>query len=110
MKLLVDQNLPRSLVKHFALEFPDSIHVHQLGLADSPDRAVWEHAQENGFTIITKDSDYQQLSFLLGQPPKVIWLACGNCSVSSIIALIRNHEPTIKQFEKDFETALLVVR
>ncbi|MEI6233572.1 MAG: DUF5615 family PIN-like protein [Planctomycetota bacterium] len=45
MKLLFDQNLsPRLAVKLSDL-FPGSAHVQALGLADVPDKSVWDFAR-----------------------------------------------------------------
>ena len=42
------------------------------------DLAIWNYAKEQGFVIVTKDSDFHELSLVFGNPPKVIWLKCGN--------------------------------
>lgn len=110
MKLLIDQNLPRSLVDHFSAEFPGSIHITSLALDEAADETLWAHARANGFIIITKDSDFQQLSYLLGPPPKVIWLRCGNRSVEQIVRLILENLPTLQSFEQDPTAALLALR
>lgn len=87
MKLLFDQNLPRSLVKRFDESFPDSAHVVTLGLSTATDASIYEHARDNGYAIVSKDSDFRQLSFVLGAPPKVIWLRVGNSSVTELVEI-----------------------
>jgi len=74
VKLLFDQNLPHRLVGMLASVFPDSSHVRHFALQSAPDEAIWELAQQQGFTIVSKDSEFHQRSFLLGFPPKVIWV------------------------------------
>lgn len=82
MKFLLDQNLPRSLLKGLRTTFPGSDHVRNLGLdSGTTDRAIFDYAGEHGFTILSKDSDFRQLSFVYGAPPKIVWLRIGNCSV-----------------------------
>jgi len=39
---------------------------------------VWQYAKDNNFIIVTKDSDFYDLSLVQGSPPKVIWLQSGN--------------------------------
>jgi len=78
MKLLFDQNLSFKLVDRLADLFPDSDQVRRLGLDQADDRAIWEHAKRSGFVLVTQDSDFADLAALLGPPPKVIWLRCGN--------------------------------
>ena len=74
MKLLFDQNLSPKLVKRLANLFPDSSHVQSEGLDCAGDDKVWEHARLNGFALVTKDEDFNNLSVVRGWPPKVIWL------------------------------------
>ena len=40
---------------------------------------IWNYARDNGLTIVSKDSDFHRMSFVLGAPPQVIWLRVGNC-------------------------------
>lgn len=98
MKLLFDENLSPKLPRMIAAHFPQSVHVRECGLLGHPDEAVWEYARSNGFAIISKDSDFQQRSFLYGHPPKVIWLRIGNCSREQVIRLILNHEQDLREF------------
>ena len=84
MKLLFDQNLAPNLVRKIAGVFPESTHVFLIGLDCEDDRVVRKYAEEHDFVIVTKDSDYSDLSTLLGYPPKVIWIRRGNCSTATI--------------------------
>jgi predicted nuclease of predicted toxin-antitoxin system len=74
MKLLFDENLSYKLARLLADLFPDSIHVRDVGLKAAEDSEIWKYAQDNSFIICSKDSDLHQRSFLLGFPPKVIWV------------------------------------
>lgn len=69
MKLLFDENLSPELVVALADIFQESAHVREVGLKSSNDRKVWDYAAETGYTIITKDADFRQRSFLFGPPP-----------------------------------------
>ena len=84
MKLLLDRNISRKLVSPLRQEFPDSAHVAELGLAQSTDRQIWDYAGQNDYVIVSKDSDFRQLAFLFGPPPKAVWLDVGNVSSSKI--------------------------
>ena len=45
-------------VTALAALFPDSIHVFDTGLARfTSDEAIWEFARNNGFVIVTADSE-----------------------------------------------------
>jgi predicted nuclease of predicted toxin-antitoxin system len=109
MKLLFDQNLSRRLVAMLAEEFPGSAHVVSLGLDTSTDREVWEFAGENDFVVVSKDSDFRQLAFLLGPPPKVVWLRLGNCTTATITNTLRSHLGSIARFVAEEQEALLVL-
>ena len=101
MILLFDQNLSHRLVQSLADIFPNSEHVRNAGLVRADDDAVWKHAAAEGFSIVSKDSDFHQLSFLRGHPPKVVWVRQGNCSTSEIESLLRQHEADLRAFEQD---------
>lgn len=82
MKLLFDENLSSSLVAQLQSEFPDSTHVDLIGMRGIADRGIWNYAGANAFVIVSKDNDFRQLSFLLGPPPKVIWLSVGKAGTA----------------------------
>lgn len=109
MKLLFDQNLSRRLVPTLEAEFPGSAHVAALALDTATDRQVWEHAGQHNFIIVSKDSDFRQLAFLLGPPPKVVWLRLGNCTTATIAETLRAHVDPIARFAGSAEEALLVL-
>ena len=109
MRLLFDQNLSRRLVALLADDFPDSSHVSLVELATSTDREVWEYARDHGYAIASKDSDFGQLAFLYGHPPKVIWLRVGNRSVEALEAVLRAAAPAIHTLGEDEDAAELAV-
>ena len=71
MKLLFDENLSPRLVADLTSEFPESLHFRDIGLERAVDESIWSYARDNGFVIVSKDSDFHQLSFLFGHPPLV---------------------------------------
>ena len=101
MKLLFDQNLSPKLVNRLADLFPNSSHVQSAGLDCADDNQVWEHARLNGFAIVTKDADYNNLTVVRGSPPKVIWLLLGNCTTAQMEAVFRARFADIEAFDKD---------
>lgn len=109
MKLLFDENLSPKLVTAFADIFPDSAHVDRVGLGSEPDNEVWEYAKDNGFVLVSKDSDFYDKSALYGHPPKVIWIRRGNCSNRKIQFLIRNKADAIIAFENSPELSCIEI-
>lgn len=108
MKLLFDQNLAPSLVRRLVDEYPDSAHTFTLGLGQADDREIWEYARDHGFAIVSKDSDFHQLSVKEGPPPKVLWVRLGNCSVDDIAGILRARLKDLEQFDAG-EDAFLVL-
>ena len=105
MKLLFDQNLCFKLCNRLADLFPDSNQVRRAGLEKADDRAIWEFAKTNGFTIVSQDSDFADMAALYGSPPKVIWLRCGNQTSEFIEKLFRDHANAIIAFAADSSAA-----
>jgi predicted nuclease of predicted toxin-antitoxin system len=101
MRFLFDQNLSPKLVLLLADQFPNSMHVRDVGLEAADDQSVWNYAGSQGLVIVSKDSDMHQRSFLFGAPPKVVWVRLGNCSTSDVADLLRRHVQTLEQFEAD---------
>ncbi len=109
MKLLFDQNLSRRLVRLLDNEFPGSRHVSDLGLDTATDQTIWEYAADHGYVIVSKDSDFRQLAFLRGPPPKAIWVQLGNASTRDILRVLSDHSNVISSFGDHDEEALLVI-
>ena len=78
MKLLLDENLSRRIVSLIASHYPGTSQVALLGLERASDIALWAYARQHDFIIVTKDSDFVDLSTVYGQPPKVVLLKTGN--------------------------------
>jgi predicted nuclease of predicted toxin-antitoxin system len=109
MKLLFDQNLSFKLCQTIADLFPESSHVRLLRLSEMNDRAVWDYAKANGFSIVSQDADFAEMAALLGAPPKVIWLRAGNRTTEAISTLMRRHAELIVAFGDDNDTACLEI-
>jgi len=50
---------------------------------------------------VSLDADFAEIAALLGPPPKVIWLRCGNQSTAVVEDILRSHADAIKAFETD---------
>ena len=109
MKLLFDQNVSDRIIPRVADLFPESAHIKSVSLKEADDSIVWEWAKQNGFTIVSKDTDFYQRAIVLGHPPKLIWLRVGNCPTRLIIALLRTRHEIIRQFIESETESLLVL-
>jgi predicted nuclease of predicted toxin-antitoxin system len=109
VKLLLDQNLSPRLARTLALLYPGITHVRDVGLQSADDAVVWDYAAVHGFVIVSKDADFHQRSFLLGAPPKVVWIRQGNCSTAEIEAILRDRHDELLAFAQDELGAFLVL-
>jgi predicted nuclease of predicted toxin-antitoxin system len=109
MKLLFDENLSPNLPRRLRDLFPDSLHVRDVGMKATIDPVVWDYSKDNDLMIVSKDSDMHDLSLVLGNPPKVIWIRLGNCSTSQVENLLRREFDAIKSFYADGDLSLLAL-
>ena len=109
MKLLFDNNLSHKLVPRVHDLFPGSSHVMTEELDEHEDKFIWEFAKENGFTIITKDSDFNELLLVNGYPPQVIWIRIGNCKIADIERIIRSNVIILTNFHRGQESGILEI-
>ena len=109
MKLLLDQNLSFRLLEGLEAAYPGSTQVRFVGLEQTDDLTIWRFAKENGFTIVTNDSDFHEISLVYGEPPKVIWLKCGNKPKWYVLGLLINNQDKIEAFHKEQESSCLEI-
>ncbi len=110
MKLLLDENLSRRLVRRLADLFPESIHVASAGLLQAHDFVTWEYARSEGFSLVTADADFYELATTLGPPPKVIWLRGCDYPTAQAEELIRSQAMRIAEFLEDSDCAVLILQ
>jgi predicted nuclease of predicted toxin-antitoxin system len=109
VKLLFDQNISFRLIAKIQDIFPESKQVREFGLENSNDKKIWEYAKENGYSIVTFDSDFYEFSVLYEFPPKIIWLRTGNLTTPAIEKLIRANQKNIESFIEDKELSCIEI-
>lgn len=109
MRLLFDQNRSHRLKDLLNDLFPDSLHVRDAGLGLSTDLEIWEYAKAHCFTIVSKDSDFRQLSFTHSHAPKAIWLRRVNCTTTQIASTVRKSYEAVLAFNDDPEGSFLAL-
>ena len=101
VKLLFDHNLSQRLSARLQDLFPGSLHIREVLARRTPDESIWFYAKDNEFVVVSKDSDYRDLSIRLGYPPKVILIRNGNSPVAVVESLLRDNYDEIIAFEQD---------
>jgi predicted nuclease of predicted toxin-antitoxin system len=109
MKLLLDENLSPNIAHRLQDLFPGSHHVHDCGLGTADDEIIWEYALSNGYTIVSKDSDFYDRALLRGSPPKVVWVRAGNRSNQEIESILRSMSTEIEALEGASEATLTIL-
>ena len=109
MKLLFDENLSRKLVVRLAELYPESAHVAEADLLESPDREIGEFAKAGNFVIVSTDSDFYELATTIGPPPKVVWLRRWTHPTRDAERLLRREATRITEFAADPELGVLVL-
>ena len=98
MKLLFDQNISHRILKHLPEIFTGSTSVKGEGLLNADDEEIWEYAKKKGYTIITQDSDFNDLNSLNGFPPKIVWVRTGNLSTKQLVDILVGRFSDIEGF------------
>ena len=83
--------------------------MRELGLDRADDSRIWEFAREEGFTIVSKDTDFYQRSVLFGHPPKVIWVSLGNCTTDEVWGALESAVGMIEEFVADEDRSFLAL-
>jgi predicted nuclease of predicted toxin-antitoxin system len=109
VKLLLDENLSDRVVTQILDLYPGSAHIKSHGLSQAGDTQIWSFAQQDGFTIVSKDADFHQRSLLFGHPPKLVFLRVGNCPTNRITALLRDCHVRLLGFDADPGASILVL-
>jgi predicted nuclease of predicted toxin-antitoxin system len=109
VKLLFDQNLSPRLVDLLVDVFPESSHVQSVNLDRASDDVVWRFAREHGYTIVTKDSDFQERSQVARSAPCVVWIRRGNSSTADIEAMLRKHSDAIGGLGREQAAEFLIL-
>ncbi len=99
MKLLLDENLSWRMIKKLKPFFEEVDHVSKLKIIQpADDISIWNYAKKNGFTIISKDDDFEKIVLLRKSPPKLIYLKTYNLDTQKLIDLIVKNTDKISEF------------
>jgi predicted nuclease of predicted toxin-antitoxin system len=97
MKILLDAQLPRSLVPLLKAEDCDTLHT--LDLPDgnrTTDTTISGLADQQGRVVFSKDADFIQSHLLQATPKKLLVIATGNIRNPELAQLVLQTLPSLK--------------
>jgi predicted nuclease of predicted toxin-antitoxin system len=84
--LLLDNNLPPSLVTWLGARGVEALHIRALGLDQAPDSRIVNEAKKRGWVVATKDVDFRDSALRRGA--SVILIRSGNLTGARFLAWI----------------------
>lgn len=94
MIIWLDAQLSPSIARWLTATFSiEALAVDDIGLRYAGDREIYLAAREAGAVVMTKDRDFLFLQDVLGPPPQVIWITCGNTSNAYLKGLCESTIP-----------------
>ena len=110
MKLLLDENLSWRMIKKLTLHFTEVVHASELKIIQpADDSSIWNYAKKNGFTIISKDDDFEKIVLLRKAPPKLIYLKTYNLDTNKLTDLIIKNKDKIVEFDNSKENDIFEI-
>ncbi|MDQ2707471.1 MAG: DUF5615 family PIN-like protein [Actinomycetota bacterium] len=97
MRLLLDANLSPALIGPLEQAGHHAVHVVDLGLLSASDAVILRRAADDGYTVITADSDFPtMLALHSAATPSVVHLRNINeLSLQALAALLIENLPTV---------------
>jgi predicted nuclease of predicted toxin-antitoxin system len=93
VRIIIDQQLPPLLAGWFRDQGLDAVHVRELGMSSAPDTDIWAEAARDDAVILSRDEDFVGLTRAGGA--RLVWIRVGNCSNTTLLAMIEANWPTI---------------
>jgi len=105
MKILCDIHISIKITKLFASKGISSVHVNDiLNKWFTSDIKIGDFADENDFTVITKDSDFKNSHFIKKSPKKLIKINLGNISTVRLLEIFESCYTLItEKFDSNLE-------
>jgi predicted nuclease of predicted toxin-antitoxin system len=97
------------LVPFLQHDYPGSNQVVLLGMQSATDQEVWQKAKDDDYVIVTRDADFQELSLVWGQPPKVIRLKTLNQTRAITLKLLIESRDVIAESLLDQDLAAIEI-
>ena len=103
MKVLCDVHIARKVVRYFNKEGIEAIHINDiLDSWHTKDNKIAGYADQEGYTVMTKDNDFKNSHLLKQSPRRLLMITLGNISTSKLIGILeKNLELLQEKFEKE---------
>lgn len=99
MQFLIDVNLPY----WFRLWNSDNYtHVKDLDRTWG-DHKIWEYAEKNHLTIVTKDADFSHKMMYQKPPPRVIHIRVGNMKIQALYKFLNANWEQITELSEAYK-------
>jgi len=109
MRFLVDNQLPATLCRCLVKLGHESIHVLDVELDGSTDKQIWDYAVQQGYVIVSKDSDFFDLQLTQRKCTPVIWVRLGNCRTGYLCSVFERHISAIVEQLQSGDTLLEII-
>ena len=84
-KVLCDVHISFKVVRFFERRGHHAVHVNDiLDGYHTKDSDISNYADENGFTVMTKDADFQNSHFVKIQPSRLLKISLGNIPTNPV--------------------------
>jgi predicted nuclease of predicted toxin-antitoxin system len=78
-------------------------------MESATDKELWQKAKDDDYVIVTRDADFQELSLVWGQPPKVIRLKTLNQTRVATLKLLIESRDVITESLQDRDLAAIEI-
>lgn len=100
-KVLCDVHIGYKIVRFFESKGHEAIHVNDIlkGFY-TKDSEISRYANENGFTVMTKDADFKNSHLLDNSPSRLLKISLGNIPTKRLIEIL---EANLGEITKHFQ-------
>jgi len=100
-KVLCDVHIAYRIVKFFESKGHEAVHVNNiLDGYHTKDSEISRYANENGFTVMTKDADFKNSHLLKNSPGRLLKISLGNIPTQRLIEILdANLDEIVSHFQ-----------
>jgi predicted nuclease of predicted toxin-antitoxin system len=103
MKVLFDVHIALKVSKFFAAKGIEAVHVNNvLDGFYTKDSSIAQYADQNDYTLITKDADFKDSHFVSQTPRKLLKINLGNIPTNQLITIFEaSFDTLVELFDKN---------